>query len=202
MEVRQVAPALVQVEAVADEELVRNGEADVVDREVLDQTAVRAVEQGDDTQARGSSQLELLAEVVQRQTRVDHVLDEQDVEPGERDRRVLEDAHPGVAARRSAVVAGKLDEVELVEGRDGPREVGEEDEARLQERDEQQVARRVVRCDLGAELAHARADLVRAEEDVPDLYEAPRCYEAPAAMRLGRAGIAAPAARCRACRKA
>ena len=93
-------------------------------------------------------------------------------QPGHRDRRVLEDPHPGVAAGRRAVVAGKLDEVELVKGRDGPREVGEEDEAGLQERDEQQVAFRVVRGDLGAELAHARADLVRAEEDVADVYDA------------------------------
>jgi hypothetical protein len=63
-------------------------------------------------------------------------------------------------------VAGELDEVDLVQGRDGAREIGEEDEARLQQRDEQEFAVGVVLGDLGAELADAGAKLLGAEEDV------------------------------------
>jgi hypothetical protein len=48
------------------------------------------------------------------------------------------------------------------------REVGEEDEARLQQRDEQQLAALVVARDLGAELADTRLQLLRREEDVAD----------------------------------
>ena len=44
VQVGQVAVALVEVEAVADEELVGDGEADVADRQVVDEAAVRAVE--------------------------------------------------------------------------------------------------------------------------------------------------------------
>jgi hypothetical protein len=55
-----------------------------------------------------------------------------------------------VAARVGAVVAGELDEVDLVRGRDRAGEIGEEDEARLQQRQEQQLALGVVACDLSA----------------------------------------------------
>jgi hypothetical protein len=57
-----------------------------------------------------------------------------------------------VPARVGAVVAGELDEVDLVRDRDRAREIGEEDEARLQQRDQQQLAVGVVARDLGAEL--------------------------------------------------
>jgi hypothetical protein len=60
-------------------------------------------------------------------------------------------------AGRGVPVAGQLDEVDLVGDRDRAREVCEEDEARLQQRDEQQVAVGVVLRDLRAELADARA---------------------------------------------
>jgi hypothetical protein len=71
-----------------------------------------------------------------------------------------------VAARVRAVVAGELDEVERVRDRDRAREVGQENEARLQQRDEQQVAAGVVAGDVGAELADARLELLRREEDL------------------------------------
>src|SRR5918994_6103190 len=45
-EIRKVAPAAFQIEAVADEELVRHGEADIPDGKILDQSPVRAVEEG------------------------------------------------------------------------------------------------------------------------------------------------------------
>jgi hypothetical protein len=65
-----------------------------------------------------------------------------------------------VPAGVGAVVARELDE------RDRAREVGQEDEARLQQRDEQQVAAGVVARDLGAELADARLQLLGGEKDL------------------------------------
>jgi hypothetical protein len=73
-----------------------------------------------------------------------------------------------MAAGRSARVAGELEEVEVVEDRDRPRQVGDEDEARLQRRDEQRLAVAIVGRDLGAELGDAAGDLLRAEVDLPD----------------------------------
>jgi hypothetical protein len=55
-----------------------------------------------------------------------------------------------------------------VQDRDRTREVGQEDEARLQERDQQQLAIRVVTCDLGTQLVDAGLQLLRREEDLAD----------------------------------
>ena len=65
-------------------------------------------------------------------------------------------------------VARELDEVERVVDRDRAREVADERDARLQRADEQRLAARVVAGDLGADLAHAGADLVGVEEDLAD----------------------------------
>jgi len=71
-----------------------------------------------------------------------------------------------VAAGVGAVVARELDEVDRVGDRDRAREVGQEDDARLQQRDEQQVAAGVVAGDVGAELADARLQLLGCEKDL------------------------------------
>jgi hypothetical protein len=55
-----------------------------------------------------------------------------------------------------------------VQDRDRSGEVGEEDEARLQQRDEQQLALRVVARNLGAQLLDPRLQLLGLEEDVAD----------------------------------
>jgi hypothetical protein len=81
-----------------------------------------------------------------------------------------------VAAGVGAVVPGELDEIDLVRDRDRAREVGEEDEARLQERDEQQLALGVVPRNLRAQLVDAAAQLLGAEEDLADA--GIRCYDA------------------------
>jgi hypothetical protein len=73
-----------------------------------------------------------------------------------------------VAARVGAVVAGELDELDLVRDRDRAREVGEEDEARLQQGDEQQLALGVVARDLRAELVDACPQLLGGEEDLAE----------------------------------
>jgi len=72
------------------------------------------------------------------------------------------------ACVRVGAVARELDEVEGVEDRDRSGEVGEEDDARLQRRDEEGLAARVVARDLGAELADARAELLPREVDLAD----------------------------------
>ena len=73
-----------------------------------------------------------------------------------------------MASRVGAVVAGELDEVDLVGDRDGTREVGQEDEAGLQQRQEQQLALGVVPCDLSAQLLDASPQLLGGEEDLAD----------------------------------
>ena len=62
-------------------------------------------------------------------------------------------------ARTVGVVAGELEEVELVLDGEGAREVGHEDEAR-ERGDEQQVPALVLAGELGAELADARVQLL------------------------------------------
>ena len=71
-------------------------------------------------------------------------------------------------ARACVSVARELDEVDLVRDADRPREVGEEHEARLQQRDEQEITVGVIDRDLLAQLADARTELLRAEEDLTD----------------------------------
>jgi hypothetical protein len=73
-----------------------------------------------------------------------------------------------MAAGVGPVVAGELDEIDLVRDRDRSREVGEEDEARLQQRDQQQILLGVVAGDLGTELVDAATQLLGGEEDLAD----------------------------------
>ena len=168
-EVGQASIALVEVEAVADEELVGHREADVADGQVADEPAVGAVEQGDGVEARRAAQRERLAQVVQRQAGVDDVLDEQDVPAGDPEVEVLQEPDPRLAARLVRAVRGELDEVDGVGDRDRPRQVGEEDEARLQRGDENRVTAVVVDGDLRAELEDARPDVLRGEVELPGL---------------------------------
>jgi hypothetical protein len=81
---------------------------------------------------------------------------------------ILEKPDAGAAAGRGARVSGQLDEIELV--RDGyrPGEIREEDDARLQRRDEDGVAAVVVRGDVAPELPDPRRDRGRGEKDLPD----------------------------------
>jgi hypothetical protein len=55
-----------------------------------------------------------------------------------------------------------------VDDRHRPRQVGEEDEARLQRPDQQRLAAVVVGRDLAAELSDPRVDLVGREVDLTD----------------------------------
>ena len=78
-----------------------------------------------------------------------------------------------MAARiRVGPVRGELDEVEGMRDRDRSRQVGDEDEARLQRRDEQRFAAVVVADDVAAELANACGQLLVREVDLADLVAA------------------------------
>jgi hypothetical protein len=169
MEVGQVAVALIQVEAVADEQLVRDREADITHGQVLDEPPVRPVEQRHRGEGAGGAEGERLAEVVERQAGVDDVLDDDDVAAGDLRVEILEQPDAGVAALVGAgCVARELEEVEPVRNAERAREVGEEDEARLQRRDEQRLAAVVVTGELAAELAYARRQLLAGEVDVAE----------------------------------
>jgi hypothetical protein len=77
-----------------------------------------------------------------------------------------------MAAHRGAAIAGELDEVERVRDRDRAREVGKEDEARLERADEQRLTALEVPRNLRPELRDTRGQLVGREIDLAD----PRIY--------------------------
>jgi hypothetical protein len=105
---------------------------------------------------------------VQRQPGVDDVLDDDHVPAVDARVEVLDEPDRRRAARLVRRVAGKLDEVDVVEDRDRARQVGEEDEARLQRCDEERLPALVVGGDLGTQLGDAGCDLLGGEVDLAD----------------------------------
>ncbi len=99
-----------------------------------------------------------------RQAGVDDGVDEEDVAALDLRVEVLQEADAVVVL----AVAGELDEVERVMDWDRARKVADERDARLQRADEQRLAPRVLPRDLGADLAHAGADLDGVEEHFTD----------------------------------
>jgi hypothetical protein len=169
VKVGQVAETLVQVEAVADEELVGDGEADVADWEVFHEAAIRAVEQRDRGERARRAERERLAQIVEGEAGVDDVLDDHHVPAGYLRVEVLEQADAGVAALVGAGgVARQLQEVEPVRDPERARKVGDEDEARLQGRDEQRLAAVVVARKLTSQLADACLQLLPREVDLAE----------------------------------
>ncbi len=157
VQVGQVPVALLQIEPIADEQLVGHCEAHVPDGEVVDEPAVRAVEEGHCGQRGRVPKRQCLAEVVQRQSRVDDVLDDQDVAAGDLRVQILEKANPGMAAPVGACgVAGELDEVDPVVDSDRTGQIGDEDNARLERRYQQRLATLVITRDLATELTDPR----------------------------------------------
>jgi len=69
---------------------------------------------------------------------------------------------------RAGRVARELEEVEAVGDAERTRQVADEDEARLQRRDEQWLPSGVVLCNLAAELADACLQLLAGEVDVAE----------------------------------
>jgi len=83
--------------------------------------------------------------------------------------QILEEPDAGMAALVGAGrVACELDEVEAVVDRQGAGQVRDEDDARLERRDEQRLPTFVVTGDLAPELPDTRAQLLAREVDVPE----------------------------------
>src|SRR3954471_10508015 len=164
---RQVAVLLRVVQAVADDELVGDVEAEVADVEVHLLDAFLAQERGD-LERGGLASGEVPQQVFERQARVDDVLDDQDVEVAEVVIEVLEDAHDagGLGGR---AVGRDRHEVELQRQVDVPREIGHHDERALQDTDEEQAPVAVVDRDLRAHLGELRLDLGLGDEDRLDV---------------------------------
>ena len=179
MQVRKVPEALVEIEAVADEQLVRHGEADVAHGEIVNQAPVRAVEERRSSERPWLAQAQRLAEVVECETRVDDVLDDDHVAARDLGVEVLEEADPRVAAGFRAAVPGELEKVEPVMDRDRPREIGAEDRAGLQRGDEQRLAVGVVVADLRAELGDAVGDRPGRQVDLADAVGAQEARSSP-----------------------
>jgi hypothetical protein len=111
---------------------------------------------------------------VEREAGVDDVLDHQDVAVRDLGLEVLQQSDAAAAA-----VGCQLEEVQLVRDLECAREVGQEDEARLQRRDKDRIEVDVVTCDLRRELPDAAADLLAREVDLAD---APRRYDASSSL--------------------
>jgi hypothetical protein len=134
---------------------------------MFDQTPVGPVEQGHRRQRRRLAQQERLRQVVERQAGVDDVLDQQDVPPVDAQGQILQQPDLASAAAVS-VVAGECNEIQVVDDRKSPGQVGDEDERRRQRRNEDRLAAVVVGGDLGSEFADPALDLLPREVDLPD----------------------------------
>ena len=138
----------------------------MVERDVVDEAPVGAVEERHRGEARRAPLGEAAGQEPERQTGVDDVLDEQHVATGDWPVEVLEQAH--AAARATAAVRRQLDHVELVVDLERTGEVGEEDGARLERRDEDRKAAGVGGGELAAELLDTDRDLLATEVDLAD----------------------------------
>src|SRR5436190_1380420 len=164
--VREVAIALLVIEAIADGEPVRNLEADVT-RGQLDLAPFGFGQQGADLQRRRVAGAEAAQQVLEREPRVHDVLDDEHVSTLDRGVEVLEDPHHarGVGGR---AVGGDGHEVHLARDLDVAHEIRQKEHRSLEHADQHQVAALVVARDLGAELPHAVLEVVGLHEDLAD----------------------------------
>jgi hypothetical protein len=81
---------------------------------------------------------------------------------------VFEQTHLPARPAAVPVVRGQVDEVEVVDDGQGAREVGNEDERRLQRGDEDRLEAVVVCGDLRSELLDPGLDLLPREVDLAD----------------------------------
>jgi hypothetical protein len=169
VQVGQVSVALLEVEPVPDEQLVGHREAHVANRQILDEPPVGPVEEGHGGEGARLPERQGLAEVVQREARVDHVLDDQDVTAGDLGVEVFEQPDARMAALvRARRVARELDEVQAVVDPDRARQVGDEDDAGLERRDQERLPALVVTGDLATEFADACPQLLAGEVDLAE----------------------------------
>src|SRR5256714_2016108 len=164
--VGQVSVPLGEVEAVADHEAIRDLEADVAHGNV-DLAPLRLRQERADLERRRLPRLEVPHQVRERETRVDDVLDDQDVAPGDVDVEVLQDADDAGGVGRGAVARDRH-EVDLAGDRQVPHQVGHEEHGPLEHPDQQQVAAGVVGGDLIAELRDAVPQALLADQHLGD----------------------------------
>ena len=117
---------------------------------------------------RGIARTQVLAKVVEREPRVDDVLDDQDVAAGQVDVEVLDDPHH-TAGLGGRPVGGDRHEVDLDGQLDGPHQVRHEVDRTLQHADQQRRIRGVVLGDLGV-----RARATRSRTSLADTTTSPR----------------------------
>ena len=146
------------VEAVADDEAIRDLEADVAHRN-LDLAARRLRQEGADLERRGAARGEVPHEVGERQARVDDVLDDEDVAALERRVEVLEDAHDAGGVGGGAVARDRH-EVHLAGHPELAHQVGDEEDRAFEDADEEQLLACVVGGDLRRKLGDAATQVI------------------------------------------
>src|SRR6187200_274428 len=166
VQVGERPPAFLEAESVAREELVRHGEPDEAQRQLLDEPSVRAGEERHGGETRRLAKTEGATEEVQREPGVDDVLDEQYVTAFERRVDVFQKPDSTVLP---VSVRSELDDIEGVGNAKRSRQVGEEDDARLQWSHEDGIETVVRIGDLGAELRDPGGDLRPREVHAADL---------------------------------
>ena len=174
-DVFHVAVALGEVHAVADDELVRNLEANVVgfDR---DEAALGFVEAGGDLERGGFVLEHQAAQVAQGETGVEDVFDDDDVLALDGVVDVLDELD-GARGDAGAAIAGDGDEVEGGVDGNGAGEVGEEDRRAFEYADQDDDLPGVIGGDLLAERLDAVGDLRISRRGCPLL------------RRAGKAGV-------------
>src|SRR5262245_50970156 len=161
-DVGQVAVKPVVVEAVADNEHVGNRESHVIDGDVY-LTPAALVEKHARPHASGPARLEHPLQRVERQTRVDDVVDNEDLTVGDVDREVEDEAHRARGGRGRAI-AGGAHEVEGGVEREVTHEIGDERDRALENPDQDGCGPHVVAGDRGPELGYARGKLAFRDE--------------------------------------
>lgn len=144
-DVRQSAELLVEVHAVADDELVLNGEAIKVDVDG-GETAFLLVEQRAQLQRRGLLALHVLEDPRKRGSGVDEVLDDEHV--GALDAHVQVLLHDDVARRVGVSVRRNADEVDHGRHSELADQVSHEQDRALEEADSDDTLALVVSRDL------------------------------------------------------
>ncbi len=148
-DVVDVAVVLGKVHTVADDELVRNFEANVVSLDG-DETAVRLVETGCDLERRWLVLEHKTAEIAEGEAGVEDVFDDDDVLTLDGIVDVFDELD-GAGGHTGTAVAGDGNEVEGGIDSDGPCEIGKKDGRAFEDTDEDDGLAGVVGRDLLAE---------------------------------------------------
>ncbi len=131
-DVRQVAIPLIQIEAVADDEDVVDGEAQVVDGN-FDFAGRRFVQKCTELDGSGAAKSEEIQDRTQRVAGIDDVFDQQDVASAYRHLDVF--ANPHLTRGRAAAVARGLEEIDRYRDLDPFEELHEKEHGSLEDPD-------------------------------------------------------------------